>query len=195
MASDVIRATQAVMLILMCLHLSVAFAPIDFSSSLLNTSYSTRICKLDVTHPHHNIRRNANQVDDDSSAYEEDKSKKQYTVARAGGRRPRSQKQTDNNPKIALFRQWALPLLCMIAILRLLFGVMFGSTNSNPNVVYYSRSVYQSTTYNQDGNIETKRKESVQSNVPSLIEKYGNDGIDIDKELNNEIDTFLFGKW
>ena len=64
-------------------------------------------------------------------------------------------------------------------------------------MVYYSQSVYQSTTYTQDGDVETKRKEIVQSNanVPSLLEKYGNDGIDIDtdEELNNEILILVVG--
>ena len=209
MASDVvIRAAQAVMLILMWLQLTVGFAPVDFSSSLLSR-YSTAI----ITR-HHKI---SGFVKDDDSSYENEgdtdaggdpinKSKKQYTVARAGGRRPRSHKQTNipktknngNDNIFALFRQWALPLLCLIAILRLFFG-MFGSTNSNPNenVVYYSRSVYQSTTYTQDGNVETKRRESFQSNVPSLVEKYGNDGTDIaiGDDLDDRIDNMLFGKW
>ena len=204
MASDVIRAAQAVVLILMWLQLTVGFAPVDFSSSLLSR-YSKN---PDITR--HQI---SGFVKDDDSSYENEgetdaddstnKSKKQYTVARAGGRRPRSQKQTNipktnngNDNIFALFRQWALPLLCLTAILRLVFG-MFGSTNSNPTVVYYSRSVYQSTTYTQDGNVETKRKESFQSNVPSLVEKYGNDGTDIDigDELDDRIDNMLFGKW
>lgn len=37
------------------------------------------------------------------------------------------------------------------------------------NVVYYSRTVYESTSYDENGEIERFRKENVRSNVPSMI--------------------------
>ena len=95
----------------------------------------------------------------------------------------------------------------------LFFGNLFGG--SSPNVVYYSSSVYQSTTYKADGNVETSRKESFESNIPGLVEKKAgressqrNDNrairgsyYDIDSaiedelmDVEEEINT-IFGKW
>ena len=98
------------------------------------------------------------------------------SVARAGGRRTKTNKPlnlnnnntTNNNNSLNFLRQWAAPLLILGLLLKFIFGGLF---SPNPNVVYYSRSVYQSTTYSRDGNVETKRKETFQSNVPGLVEK------------------------
>lgn len=82
---------------------------------------------------------------------------------------------------------------------------MFGGND----VVYYSSSVYQSTTYSQDGNVETIRKENFQSNVPGLIEKAKDysqeqnggderylDSIDEElMDLEDEIGSLFFNKW
>jgi len=84
---------------------------------------------------------------------------------------------------------------------------MFGGGSYGPNVVYYSRSVYQSTTYTQDGNVETARKENFQSNIPELVKRSqqqnANDGgIDgrgffdiLDQDMEDEIDALLYQKW
>jgi hypothetical protein len=90
--------------------------------------------------------------------------------------------------------------------LRLLFGNLFGGSN----VVYYSSTVY-STTYSRDGNIETKTKESFESNIPGLVERakeersQGNNAmrgsyydinsiedelLDVEDEINS-----IYGKW
>ena len=136
--------------------------------------------------------------------------KNKTTVARAGGRRPKASspksKNPDNNGLIAAVRQLALPLLALTLILRFLLG-MFGGGSYGPNVVYYSRSVYQSTTYTQDGNVETARKENFQSNIPELVKRSqqqnDNDGgIDgrgffdiLDQDMEDEIDALLYQKW
>lgn len=136
--------------------------------------------------------------------------KNKTTVARAGGRRPKASspksKNPDNNGLIAAVRQLALPLLALTLILRFLLG-MFGGGSYGPNVVYYSRSVYQSTTYTQDGNVETTRKENFQSNIPELVKRSqqqnANDGgIDgrgyfdiLDQDMEEEIDALLYQKW
>ena len=84
---------------------------------------------------------------------------------------------------------------------------LFGGGSNDTNMVYYSRSVYQSTTYTRDGNVETTRRENFQSNIPELVKqsqkKYNNDeGIEsrglfdiIDKEMDDEMDSLLYQKW
>ena len=102
-----------------------------------------------------------------------------------------------------MFRQVALPLCLLALLLRFLFG-MFGGSASNPNVVYYSRSTYQSTTYAPDGKVETTRKEDFRSNIPGLVDyrkdgnenKYYIDSIDEDlSDLEDGMDALLFRKW
>ena len=155
--------------------------------------------------------------DDDSPANNEEASQK-YSVARVGGRKTKKnhqiKKDTSKNTNSGVFatiRQLALPILLATVFFRLLFGNLFGSS---PNVVYYSSSVYQSTTYKADGNVETSRKESFESNIPGLVEKarrensQRNDNrairgsyYDIDSAIEDELMDVeeeinsIFGKW
>ena len=97
----------------------------------------------------------------------------QFSTARIGGRRAKKQKvkkddNTNDGPLSTFIRQVGIPILLLTLFLRLLFGNLFGGGS---NVVYYSSTVYQSTTYSRDGNIETKRKESFESNIPGLVER------------------------
>lgn len=134
-------------------------------------------------------------------------------MARAGGRRPRFDHKSRSNQLdvvkeriLSLIGDFGLPLLIMIVALRLIFDD--GSTD-NPKVVYYSRSVYQSTSYTKDGKVETTRKDNFQSNVPELVKQAkvkeskqqlrgGAEEKDffniIDDNLEDEID-FIFKKW
>lgn len=159
----------------------------------------------------------ANSQDDDSPANNEEASQK-YSVARVGGRKTKKnhqiKKDTSKNANSGVFatiRQLALPILLATVFFRLLFGNLFGGTS--PNVVYYSSSVYQSTTYKADGNVETSRKESFESNIPGLVEKKArssqqNDNrairgsyYDIDSAIEDELMdaeeeiNSIFGKW
>lgn len=136
-----------------------------------------------------------------------------YSAARIGGRKKQKIRREDiitkNDGPLAFIRQLAIPILFVALFLRLLFGNLFGGSN----VVYYSSTVYQSTTYSRDGNIETRTKESFKSNIPGLVEKanersqgkndnsavrgsyYGFDSIegellDAEEEINS-----IFGKW
>jgi hypothetical protein len=136
--------------------------------------------------------------------------KSKTTVARAGGRRPKTTSSKSNNSEnngfIAAVRQWALPLLALTLFLKFLLG-MVGGGSYGPNVVYYSRSVYQSTTYTRDGNVETTRKENFQSNIPELVKRSQqknniDGGIDsrgffdiLDQDMEDEIDALLYQKW
>ena len=158
----------------------------------------------------------ANSQDDDSPANNEGASQK-YSVARVGGRKTKKNHQTKKDPKntnngvFATIRQLALPIVLATVFFRLLFGNLFGG--ASPNVVYYSSSVYQSTTYKADGNVETSRKESFESNIPGLVEKaressQRNDNrairgsyYDIDSAIEDELMdaeeeiNSIFGKW
>ena len=144
--------------------------------------------------------------------------KDKCTVARAGGRRPRTDEQSKQpvatkkripeNGFFSLIRDFALPLCLLSVMLRFLFGV-FGGSAGNPHVFYYSRSVYESSTYTKDGNIERTRRENFQSNIPELVEQdkeytreQNGHGVGdklyfniIDGEFEDEIDSLLFGKW
>ena len=134
------------------------------------------------------------------------------STARIGGRRAKKQKaekedKITNDGPFAIIRQLAIPIVLVTLFLRLLFGNLFGGSN----VVYYSSTVYQSTTYSRDGNIETKTKESFESNIPGLVERakeersQGNNAmrgsyydinsiedelLDVEDEINS-----IYGKW
>lgn len=132
--------------------------------------------------------------------------KRKNSSARAGGRRSRStnyrkSKHPPPNELVSTVRRWALPLLLLTLILKLILGMVFGGAH-NPDVVYYSRSVYQSTTYTRDGNLETTRRENFQSNIPELVKQSSGSVRDsrdffdiIDKDIEDEIDSLLFQKW
>jgi hypothetical protein len=160
----------------------------------------------------------ANSQDDDSPANNEEAPQK-YSVARVGGRKTKKNHQIKKDTSkhaisgvFATIRQLALPILLATVFFRLLLGNLFGGTS--PNVVYYSSSVYQSTTYKADGNVETSRKESFESNIPGLVEKarressQRNDNrairgsyYDIDSAIEDELMDVeeeinsIFGKW
>jgi hypothetical protein len=138
--------------------------------------------------------------DEGSNSQEELLSKR--SVARAGGRKQKVNKPPSNNSRhddgpLAFLRQWAVPLLLATVLLRFLFGGLF---SSNSNYVYYSRSVYESTTYLRDGNVETKRKETFQSNVPGLVERSKDGSLSsFDRELvdleDEVFDAFSIQRW
>jgi hypothetical protein len=194
-AKRIIKATwRAIALVPL---LSSAFIPQLVPSRHIRGNIYFPACRLSSS------QKQGNQ--DDSSA--EDLTNSNKTIARAGGRRQRTtkskSKNSDDNGFFVAIRQWAIPLLALSIIMRFLFG---GGSNDT-NMVYYSRSVYQSTTYTRDGNVETTRRENFQSNIPELVKqsqkKYNNDeGIEsrgffdiIDKEMDDEMDSLLYQKW
>jgi hypothetical protein len=214
MASDEIRRSALRAMALMPLVAS-AFTPHVDPSSLLCKPKVSSFAALSLS----------NQADDHSSQgrgmnFDEQTNstnKEKYTVARAGGRRPRTDpkskqpdatKEKPENGILSLIRDFALPLCVLTVILRFLFG-MFGGNTGSPNVVYYSRSIYQSTTYTKDGNIERIRREKFQSNIPELVqqsteykqERNSRDVDDesyfniIDGEFDDDIDSQIFRKW
>jgi hypothetical protein len=119
------------------------------------------------------LSSSSNNGNDSSTPISEDEAMSKKSVARTGGRKPRvvKKKSSDKETNIiaTVLSQWAVPLIIGALLFRFLFGILFPSTNSN--YVYYSRSIYQTTTYSRDGNVETKRKETFQSNIPGLVKK------------------------
>lgn len=152
----------------------------------------------------------------ESPSDQNERRSQKYSTARVGGRRTKKQKIkredniTKNDGPLAFIRQIAIPFILVALFLRLLFGNLFGGSN----VVYYSSTVYQSTTYSRDGNIETRTKESFKSNIPGLVEERANERsqgrndnsvvrgsyydfdsiedelLDAEEEINS-----IFGKW
>lgn len=121
-----------------------------------------------------------------SSSSSRDVSRSKRSIARAGGRKPKVNNPPPPNKTdkgvLSLLKQWAAPILFTVLLFKFLFSGLFPSSS---NYVYYSRSVYQSTTYMRDGNVETKRKETFQSNIPGLVEK-SKDGVGT-KSIEDEI--------
>lgn len=204
MASDAIRIARFswLAMVLMPLVVSAFFAPPHVTHRISNAPSSIRI--LSISNEAENQPSDADdKVDTNIDATIQSK---KYTMARAGGRRPRfDQKSRSNQLDVvkerifSLIGDFGLPFLIMIVALRLIFG---GGSTDNPNVVYYSRSVYQSTSYTKDGKVETTRKENFQSNVPELVKqakvKESTEKKDffniIDDNLEDGIDL-IFGKW
>lgn len=209
MASGAIRTARLSWqaMLLLPLVVSAFFAPLQVTQRLGNAPYapsSTRILSI------------SNEAEDDKVDTNIDATiqSKKYTKARAGGRRPRVDQTSRSNQLdvvkeriFSLIGDFGLPFLIMMVALRLIFGG--GGSTDNPNVVFYSRSVYQSTSYTNDGKVETTRKENFQSNVPELVKQAkvkGNNqqlrgGAEekdffniIDENLEDEIDL-IFGKW
>jgi hypothetical protein len=60
-----------------------------------------------------------------------------------------------------------VPLVAVLLLLKTLFGSLFGGGS---DYVYYQSSVYESSVYTSDGKVEMAHKESVQSNIPSLMD-------------------------
>jgi hypothetical protein len=209
MASGAIRTARLSWqaMLLLPLVVSAFFAPLQVTQRLGNAPYapsSTRILSI------------SNEAEDDKVDTNIDATieSKKYTMARAGGRRPRVDQTSRSNQLdvvkeriFSLIGDFGLPFLIMMVALRLIFGG--GGSTDNPNVVFYSRSVYQSTSYTNDGKVETTRKENFQSNVPELVKQAKvkenkqqlrgsaeeKDFFNIiDENLEDEIDL-IFGKW
>lgn len=97
--------------------------------------------------------------------------KKTKSVARFGGRRSGVRRSTPESAKdLPGFVKLGASAALAVALFRALLGVLFGGAGSAPpSYVYYQASMYESRTLGPDGKMETTRKESVRSNVPSLI--------------------------
>ncbi len=145
----------------------------------------------------------ASNNDNDDSESSSSKS-----IARAGGRSsgrtPESSTSSDgatseSSSGIVDFAKKAIPLLILLSLLKGLFGFLFGrGAGSDQSYVYYQSTVYESRTYNADGEMERIRKESVKSNVPSMINGNKQEG-DVkslylqqsDEQFDRELDRII----
>lgn len=73
----------------------------------------------------------------------------------------------------------ALPILCIWLAFQNLFGSDF---------VYYQSTVFESTVVAPNGKVETARKESVRTNVPSLMEGRDKQLLQQSRAFDREID-------
>ena len=90
---------------------------------------------------------------------------RKFGVRRIGGRKQRKLAKGSEGKQGFPFWVFAASILSVF----LLKGAYdFGFDSS---FVYYESTVYESRVYNSDGRVETSRKESVRSNIPSLAER------------------------
>jgi len=92
--------------------------------------------------------------------------KKDSDVTRFGQLGGRNKKDRLKKTEKKSFPWWSIPaiLLTLLLFKRIFFGA------GDPSFVYYESSVYESSVYRGDGRVETSRKESFKSNIPSLVE-------------------------
>lgn len=134
---------------------------------------------------------------------------KSPSTARVGGRTkssfvppsPLPTRNSDSNKGLLL--KIALPIALLLALLKVLLNGMFDAppATSGGNFVYYQSSTYERRIVGADGNVETTRKESMRSNIPSLmggqeqrgqsseIRRYLQDRGGPERELDREIDS------
>ena len=89
------------------------------------------------------------------------------TINRAGGRIRRKREpldQTKNNRTSSQILRYSVPFLLLLLIVKTLLGG-FGADDS---VYFYQSSYVESRVVRSDGKIDTSRKESIRTNIPSM---------------------------
>lgn len=88
-------------------------------------------------------------------------------IGRAGGRRRRlsNQSNEENGQKTAP----AVILFSLLLILVPFFDEAMDESPKEQSYYYYQSSYSETRVYSQDGSIQTSRKQSVETNVPSLL--------------------------
>jgi len=109
------------------------------------------------------LRATADNDNNENANADDDKKK---AIGRAGGR----SRQMSSRPKQEEKRSIVayLVLFSLMFVLSPLFDGVIDS--SSPSVYYYQSSSFEMTVYSQDGSVQTSRKESVQTNIPTLLE-------------------------
>lgn len=102
-----------------------------------------------------------------------DDKNKSLSSGRAGGRRRAPKKKNDEKKGVP---GWLIGAGIPLLVLWLVVGNLFGG-GSDSSFVYYQSSVYESSIMGENGQVERSRKESVRTNVPSLLpeRQQGND--------------------
>jgi hypothetical protein len=116
----------------------------------------------------------ASGEDDTSSSDNQNTENNHKSTGRAGGRKRRkSAKNPRKKEKQSPRSIGMLPAVLLLSgvLLVLLKGILFDNVSGDPSFVYYESSVYESLTYGTDGRVETSRRESFRSNIPSLMEQ------------------------
>lgn len=146
---------------------------------------------------------NNNQVTPGTETVSSNSNQKKPSVRRVGGRWLSSQRSKDTVPSnrtqiLGLFpRRWLVFAAAVLVSVWLLIQNLFAVPKAN--YVYYQSSYYESRIVGTDGKVETSRKESVRTNIPtgSLMED-GAKGGDLetlrqvqafDRQLEKEIEN------
>lgn len=137
----------------------------------------------------------------DDNREDSDEQKRSITTARAGGRSTTPKKvkisigTNENDGGAVGVIQRAISnivkVIVAVWIVRSLLGILFGfgggGGSDNPSYVYYQSTVYESRSISSDGKVERIRRESMKSNIPSLIS--GDRLIETDGSDYNRDDT------
>mmetsp|Transcript_15674 Transcript_15674/g.18578 ORF Transcript_15674/g.18578 Transcript_15674/m.18578 type:complete len:274 (-) Transcript_15674:392-1213(-) len=160
---------------LFCSHDSVSVRHGRLPVSQINNCRTISLWRLLAT------PNNDDNSNDNSSGESDGKRKKRsFSIARAGGRSATSKtsklgaNETSSGlpPIIGNMLNGVKKIIYLIVavqILQSLFGFLFGGGANDGSYVYYQSTVYETTSVAADGQVSRIRKESVKSNIPSLI--------------------------
>ena len=133
-------------------------------------------------------RDDADSSEDESSSTE----RKKVSSRRIGGRRkwmPPMEKNSDDSG----FPKWTLWLVPFVAAW-LFIGSLFGPSDDS-SFYYYQSTVVESQVRTADGSIQRSRKESVRSNVPSLMQGKGSSSKLLrespDRDFDRQLDEMM----
>jgi hypothetical protein len=141
-------------------------------SSLLSTSFERHNIEVGVkaSLQAHQGKTDEEGIQQDITFLEKPKPQRRRKSGRTGGRRRRRIMTLPSEKKESsggILQSLWFPLVVFLLLLKILLESLFGGGS---DYVYYQSSVYESSVYTPDGRVETARKESVQSNIPSLMD-------------------------
>ena len=113
-------------------------------------------------------------TEEDAPANNQSKNRRIFSTARAGGRSQSSKHSLTkfgqiSKIKIFDFLKKLIPALVILTLLTNIFSN--NSDGNNGPYFYYESSVYETRSYTSEGKVESTRKESFKSNLPSEILK------------------------
>ena len=112
-------------------------------------------------------------------------SRGRYGFNHGGGRSSRQRipklRERDKKPGNLISR--LVPWLLVAVVLSRLFA--WGLSGNEPSVYFYQSSSFETQVFKSDGNVESARKESIRTNVPSLLQE----------KISAPRQTRGFGRW
>lgn len=115
---------------------------------------------------------NSNDAEENPNSENEWNKRGLKQTGHLGGRSrrgPKKQVTRQGNALLEGIKQWSFPVGLLLALVLFVKGLFGGG--EDPSYRYYQSSVYESRVYDSSsGKIQTSRKESVQSNIPGLLE-------------------------